>query len=370
MQKTGILLTMITLLILQTGCSKTQHNATTEVIDGVTYVHNADIPFTDLKLESDLIITGEDYYEYMNNPCFLNLDDEGNIYLVESGSSTIVVFNPQGKYLKSFSREGEGPGEFCNMGRMDIFPNGDMIIADELNYRYQLLDKDFNYINSFKFEEPIPYNCIVLTENEFVVNGAVFGMGVEAGTPLLKAYNKDFKTLWKSSDQKVRESQSTVYFTSGYHSLALNSKGCIIEAAYLDNSISVYKNGVKKIDISRALPYKATNEMKMVRIKLKGRYIDGIDCSQVSIDVAVDSKDNIYILRFADKSEIKNEDLANGEIIIILEIYNSNGIIQKKSKMRNASFYSDMKIDKDDNFYLLNYHEDGNVLTRYKPLGI
>jgi len=53
-----------------------------------------------------------------------------------------------------------------------------------------------------------------------------------------------------------------------------------------------------------------------------------------------------------------------------LEIYNPEGLLYKKSKIKGASGMSDMKIDKNDNFYLLNYHEDGNVLTRYKPIAI
>lgn len=39
-------------------------------------------------------------------------DKEGNLYVADSGWNKIFKFNSEGKFLLSFGREGQGPGEF------------------------------------------------------------------------------------------------------------------------------------------------------------------------------------------------------------------------------------------------------------------
>lgn len=59
---------------------------------------------------------GEKFSEGEN--CFfwhiddLCCDDENNLYVADSGWNKIFKFNPGGRYLGSFGREGQGPGEF------------------------------------------------------------------------------------------------------------------------------------------------------------------------------------------------------------------------------------------------------------------
>lgn len=369
MQKTGILLTMMTMLIILIGCSETQQNATIEVIDGVTYIHNGDIPFTYLKLEPELTIGSEDYSEYMGSPELFNVDSEGNIFLIENGTNTISKFSKHGEHIQTFQAEGVGPGEFAVIGRMDIFPNGDMIIADEMNYRYQLLDNNFKFIKLIKLTNTYAFNCYVIDDETFVVNGAPMGVSVEAGTPLMHAFSKEMNSIWESEPQDERDFTGAL-FATGYYTLAVDNLNKVVVAAYLDNNISIYADGVKSIQIDRPLPYKTNNKVTSSTIKIDGGVRTSFDFIPVSIAVTTDSKDNIYVLRVPDKSEIKTENLAEGQFMAVLEIYNSEGILFKKSKIKGASASSDMKIDQNDNFYLLNYHEDGNVLTRYRPLDI
>lgn len=374
MQKTGITLslitlTMITLLILQIGCSKTQHNAIIEVIDGITYVHNADIPFSDLELEPEFSLTGDDYCDYIMSPDLFNVDSEGNIFLIDNGENTISKFSKEGEHIQTFQANGVGPGEFDIIGRMDIFPNGDMIVADEMNYRYQLLDKNFKFIDSIKLNKTYAFNCYVLDNDTFVINGAPFGVSIQAGTPLMQAFSKEMNSVWECKAQDERDFTGA-YFATGYYTLAVNTQNKVVVAAYLDNNISVYQNGIKSIQIDRSLPYKTTNKVTSSTIKKNGGYATMFESRPVSAAVCTDSRDNIYVLRFPDKSETKAENLEEGEFLAILEFYNPEGVLFKKSKIKGASGRSDMKIDKEDNFYLLNYHEDGNVLTRYKPMEI
>lgn len=52
------------------------------------------------------------------------LDDEGNSYFLDEQLSEIRVFDEQGNYLRSFGRDGEGPGEFRSAREMLLLPDG------------------------------------------------------------------------------------------------------------------------------------------------------------------------------------------------------------------------------------------------------
>ncbi len=49
---------------------------------------------------------------FLHRPGAIVIDGEGYFYVCENGGRRIVVFDPEGKYVKSFGREGSGPGEF------------------------------------------------------------------------------------------------------------------------------------------------------------------------------------------------------------------------------------------------------------------
>ena len=44
-------------------------------------------------------------------PSDIVIDEQGNIYILDSGNHRIQKFDPEGNYLASFGRKGQGPGE-------------------------------------------------------------------------------------------------------------------------------------------------------------------------------------------------------------------------------------------------------------------
>jgi hypothetical protein len=49
---------------------------------------------------------------FLHRPGAIVIDDEGYFYVCENGGRRVVVFDPEGRYVKSFGGEGGGPGEF------------------------------------------------------------------------------------------------------------------------------------------------------------------------------------------------------------------------------------------------------------------
>jgi hypothetical protein len=69
----------------------------------------------------------EDDDVFFGMPVQILEDEAGNVYVLDSQLSEIVVFSPDGEYLRTIGGEGEGPGEF--RGANDMFIRSDGLIG-------------------------------------------------------------------------------------------------------------------------------------------------------------------------------------------------------------------------------------------------
>ena len=67
---------------------------------------------------------------------------KGNLYALDSQLSEIKVFSPEGEYLRTIGREGEGPGEFRGAQDMFFLPNGNIAVLQVFPGRLVVLKPD------------------------------------------------------------------------------------------------------------------------------------------------------------------------------------------------------------------------------------
>lgn len=114
------LLILLISLILLAGCSKKQElNYTVTEKDGVKTFNNKNIPSQpDLTYSLTKLFTigGDsataDTATFFRNAADLEVDKQGNIYILDANTSSVKKFDNQGKFVTSFGRKGSGPGEF------------------------------------------------------------------------------------------------------------------------------------------------------------------------------------------------------------------------------------------------------------------
>jgi hypothetical protein len=144
----------VLVLIAPLGAQKT----IVEQEDGVAVVYNPKMPISipdypsNLVFTEDLCIGVESGDEnYMFSELFtLEVDDEGDIFVVDTKEECIKVFDRNGQYIRRIGKKGQGPGEIQRFGRIFLF--GKLVaINDTGNNRLSFFAKNGDYVKHVPF---------------------------------------------------------------------------------------------------------------------------------------------------------------------------------------------------------------------------
>ena len=355
------------LLIVLLGCESQKESFKKEVIDGVTYIHNLEIQFSEITLESELIIDLDEVDEeehFFKSLNFVIENNEGEIFIIDNSQNEISVFSYDGKYIRTFGSKGKGPGEFNDIGNIDFFQNGDMVVSDIMNHRYQVLDRNGNFLYSNKEKNNTPIEVIVDNEDRIITSPSMFGIPIEKGSPLFSVYEQKFNLIENIDEMEQRDGLS-MGSSQGYYQIEADSENDIIVTSFIDNWIKIYKNNRLVTKIDRVLPYK-TKPIKSGILK-EGHHF--ADYQPISLDVSVDSNNNIYILRNADgKYRQDKEDDDKQWFNKVLEISANEGILIEKIPLyglKATNFF----LGKDSKIFFYDKNEfEKLIVTRYKAV--
>ena len=66
------------------------------------------------------------------------VDEQGYIFVADSGNNRIQIFNPDGTFLRAFGRWGQSDGEFKGLEGIAVNAQGNILVADRENHRIQI----------------------------------------------------------------------------------------------------------------------------------------------------------------------------------------------------------------------------------------
>lgn len=138
------------------ACSDVSETYTVETIDEVRYIHNispawGDEPKVELEFVQKIgdLDSDDDNYAFFR-PRDVVCDSGGNIFVLDTGNSRIMKYDPQGKYIRKFGRAGQGPAEFRNPLSISIDNNGNLVTADAGNSRIQIFNRNGEFIGGIR----------------------------------------------------------------------------------------------------------------------------------------------------------------------------------------------------------------------------
>jgi sugar lactone lactonase YvrE len=88
-----------------------------------------------------------------NRPSDVVVGMDGDIFIADGhgakSNARIVKFNKDGKFIKTWGREGSAPGEFDVPHGLAIDRQGRLFVADRSNNRIQIFDQDGKFIDAW-----------------------------------------------------------------------------------------------------------------------------------------------------------------------------------------------------------------------------
>lgn len=280
---------LITIIFI-VGCGKNESSKTYEVIkkDGIDIYVNKKKPADEtatLELKHLLTISGdvetEDSTRMFNEIEDLEVDSEGNIFLFEARKGKIMKFDKSGKYITSFGKLGNGPGEFPFAF--------DLVSVEDTLYVKSFTNKQMvKFDNNGKYIQNFPYTSGGLTIGEIlrsVSDEKIVGYvnktepiddGILFGNNLV-LLNKKFEELSvlreysiKYDPKNIRYYETVTKFTSGDDEIFVAEND---ENGYRINVFDMNGELIQQIKNNYArLEY---NEDELAKIKTLNLSVDG-----------------------------------------------------------------------------------------------
>jgi hypothetical protein len=243
--------------------------------------------------------------DYFYQPSDLELDPtQSLIYVADSGSSRVLVFDFQGKFLKSIGTKGQGPGEFMRPTGMCILKNSGLAVADLTNNRIQIFDQSGKFLRAVTVTDARVADLISAGDKFYTVpafgfSGFSLNMGSEEKTqPLVSVLDDQGHKIQEISVADFPEIQPFVRALKHRVCLALSPQGKLFLPHFAMNIVQVFDLTGKKIgDFSRPLAFKPITP-KLVEQRSPEK---GVVQMRASVDVVSSAArfgpdGNLYIL--------------------------------------------------------------------------
>jgi hypothetical protein len=98
-----------------------------------------------------------------------DVDPEGNIFIIQwqSKDNFVFKFSPEGHFLKSFVRFGQGPGELEYGGTILINPENEIMAKDPSKKKFLIYDREGRFLRETRLEKT--YSLVPLRNGKYLV---------------------------------------------------------------------------------------------------------------------------------------------------------------------------------------------------------
>jgi hypothetical protein len=330
-----------------------------EIKDGLRVVLNPNVPvYGEIKLElqEDLKIGRADDENYLFYRLRgIDVDHEGNIYVADMSNYRIQKFDKTGKYLSTFGRKGQGPGEFDLPFNVHIDQSTRNVLVQDQAYTIEYFSPDGQPIRSVRLEHG--YQDFRVAPDGTILALMMTSSGTQA-THLLVKVSPEGKVV-----QTYAEALYTMYIEMRGESTISSTSGqeLAIQFNILDDRSFVY--GYSKDYELTVMDFfgkvlcriKKDEPYPKFTAKEKARYkrIASPEFKPYFYGIFTDDLGRIYVQRnktWAEEENIEKE----------IDVFSKDGIFLFKTKLPKRTF-----IIRNGYVYALEADEE-EVIKRYK----
>jgi len=337
--------------------------------DGVRVVHNGKegtwgkepkVSLEYVKTIGDNESTDDNILFYM--PTAMAFDEQGNMYVLDSGNHRIQKFDADGKYLATIGNQGQGPGEFQYPQSIDVDADGMLYVSESMNRRIQILTPEGEEIKTVKMIDGTVGLVRVFGREQMLMGGAglfSFGMGMmgeeEKELPkFLKILDKEGEVLKDFGEQQNFKDFLMNRMGNQFHFI-LDSDDNIYVSFDYQNRIEKYSpNGTLLWSSDRTLNFSTDPPKAKGGIQRTGGrvLVEPPEMNRCASGVAVDSKGRVWVVTL--DRQIKDEERV--ETNIRTSMSTSGG------RSMNVSVGGNTDVRETDMFRLEVYDSEGVLL--------
>ena len=353
----------LALVILAGGFAFSQK---VDQVDGVRVVHNGkkgtwgDSPKVGIELVRTIgELEAKDENVAFNLPSDVALDRDGNIYILDSGNHRIQKFGPDGQYLATIGRKGQGPGEFVYPESIEIDESGFIYVSDPNNQKIQVLTPEGKESRTIRMIDEQP-GIVRLTRSG--------GMVMAAGSRVMMFAGGEDEPKELPKLIKILDAQGAVQKEFGeardYKDILLNRAANGIRTA-LDQKGNVYlaftyQNRIEKYSPDGRLLWRADRELDYTtepkdkgKLERRGGNVSfrGPQLNTCAVGVAADSQGRVWVVSL--QRQLKEEEQARMRVQMTMG-----------GGERNISMKADGNVElrNTDAYRLEVYDPDGSLL--------
>lgn len=295
----------------------------TETVDGVRVVHNGKedtwgkepkVSLEFIKTVGDIESTDDNILFYM--PTAMAFDEEGHIYVLDSGNHRIQKFDADGRYLTTIGNQGQGPGEFQYPQSIDVDSNGMLYVSESMNRRIQILNPEGKEQKTIKMIEDSVGLVRAFGSDQMLMGGAglfSFGIGMmdeeEKALPkFLKVLNMEGAVQRNFGEQQDFKDFLMNRMGNQFHFILDKSDNIYVAFDYQNRIEKYAPDGTLLWRADRELNYSTDAPKSKGGVQRSGGrvMIEQPDMNRCASGIAVDGKSRVWVVNL--KRQIKEEE--------------------------------------------------------------
>lgn len=243
--------------------------------------------------------------DFFQEPSDIEVDRARSlIYVVDAGSSRVLVFDFEGRFLRAIGRKGQGPGEFVRPTGAGLVEGGGLAVADFGANRIEIFDRAGTFVRLAHVTETRVADLVeaggrFYTIPSFGQSGYAVTMGSDAKSqPLVNVLDEEGRRVQTISTDEFPESQPFIRTIKHRVCLALSPQGRLFLTYFAANLIQVFEPTGEKVGaFARPLPFKPRTPILVgVRSPEKGIVQMRAELDFVSPAAAFGPDGKLYVL--------------------------------------------------------------------------
>ncbi len=282
----------------------------------------------------------------------LEVDSKGNIYVADFSDRRIKKFSPEGEFIITIGRPGQGPGEFGGTFFMELDARDNLFVVDGVNGRIQKFSSDGEYIKSIGARFLGGFNDFEISgekiffrnqarSNEMLVESDTSLYSLKRVVPTPKEIRKDFRnTSFSLASFTILPNSNFLFFNS------------ITEKFYeiTDEGILIQKFPIKYRELSELIRHNDKIRIEQKRTRTTKSGIEVIGSARIPVFSNLNTfGDKIYTMY----NEVNKFGNSLESIYYLYQIDMDGNFLKKFTGFEDTKNF--FTIDKQGNIYAMDW---------------